>query len=377
MALLVGFKGISMIFINQNQQTNKRGGRLVMNNKKNKIMFVGIFMLVLMVPIAMVDGQERVQSGQEWKLTVQQIYGPTSRSTPMVWALIDEIEKETRGRVTFPKRFDSSALVPVARALPALAEGTFHFFHTTSLFHAGVDPVFAFLEVPGLASTREMREKILNDPDILGIMQRAWNRQGIQLIGFQCIAEQVWTFKKKVKNIDDMKGLRIVGSGGVYDDLVKALGASTVLIPPAERYEAMMRGVGDGLASTIYMLEDYKLGETVVQIMLPPWIAYQTNPWLASKKTWDSFPEDIKAIITRAAGAHLKKTMDIYEEDYVKKANPQIIKKYNLDVLQLSKDDLGKVHKASEVVMEKYAARSSEAKQLVDIWRAKYIPKKF
>jgi len=355
---------------------------MIMNKKKNNIfnnIFIGIFTLVLIAPIAMVDGQERVQSAKEWKLTVQQIYGPTSRSTPVVWSFMDEIEKETGGRVMFPKRFDNAALVPVTRALPALAEGTFHFFHTTSLFHAGVDPVFAFLEIPGLALTRETREKMLEDPEIMSIMQKAWNRQGIQLLGFQCIAEQAWSFSKskKLKCIDDMKGLRIVGSGGPYDDLVKALGASTVLTPPAERYEAMMRGVGDGLACTIYMLEDYKLGETVAQIMLPPWIAYQMNPWLANKKSWDSFPEDIKTIIARVAREHSRKTIDIYEKEFVKKANPTIIKKYNLEVLQLSKEDLGRLQKAYEVVINKYAARSPETKQLVDIWRAKYRPKEF
>jgi TRAP-type C4-dicarboxylate transport system substrate-binding protein len=350
-----------------------------MNKKVSYIIMASISILILIASVVVVDSKEKLESDKVWKLTVQHIYSPTSSSSPMAWAFIDEVEKATGKRVTFPKRFDSASLVPVTRSLPALAEGTFHFFHTASLFHAGVDPVLGFLEIPGLALTRETREKMLEDPEIMGIMQKAWNRHGIQFLGFQCVAEQVWSFSKskKLKTIDDMKGLRIVGSGGVYDDLVKALGASTVLIPPAERYEAMMRGVGDGLACTIRMLEDQKLGETVAQIMLPPWHVYQMNPWLANKKLWDSFPEDIKTIITTVAKAHCKKTIDIYEEEFVKKANPQIIKKYNLEVLQLSKEDLGKMYKAYEVVINKYAARSPETKQLVDIWRARYRGKEF
>jgi len=348
-----------------------------MNKKVSCIIIANIFVLILIASVVVVDSKEKLESDKVWKLTVQHIYSPTSSSSPMAWAFIDEVEKATGGRVTFSKRFDSSALIPVTRALPAVAEGTIHFFQTAALFHAGVNPVFGFTEVPGLASDRETKEKILKDPDILRIMQSAWNRQGIHLLGFQCIAEQVWTFSKskKIKSIDDMKGLRIVGSGGVYDDLVKAVEASTILTPPAERYEAMMRGVGDGLASSIRMLEDQKLGETVAQIMMPPWIEYQMNPWLVSKKLWDSFPEDIKAILTNVANANAKKTMDVYDEEFVKKVNPQIIKKYKLEVLQLTKDDIGKLHKACDVVMEKYATKSPETKQLADIWRAKYQAK--
>jgi len=338
---------------------------ITMSKRIMQVILTNILILILIAIVT--DG-----NCQEWKLTGQQLYSPKTRHTPRAWSFADDIEKETGGRVKFIKRFDAASLIPATRALPALAEGTLHLFLTAPLFHSGVDPVFVFTEIPGLATTRELKEKIIQDDEIMRIVQKAWNRQGIQLIGYSCVSQQVWSFRKKLKSIDDMKGLQIAGSGGPYADLVTAVGAVTVLTPPVERYEAMMRGVADGVASTIDMLEDQKFGETVIQIMLPPWHVYQMNPWLASKKLWDSFPEDIKAIINRVARIHLKKTGDAYDEDIAKGDDIRIIKKYNLDRLQLSKDDLIKLHKAYDVVIDKYATISTETKKLVDIWRAKY-----
>ena len=307
-----------------------------------------------------------------WKLTAQIPYGPTSKSTAVCWSFLDDIEQRTGGRVTFPKRFTKSALVPSPRALPAVAEGTIHFFHTSPLFHANVDHALEFLEVPGLFLTRKVRANVVADPEIMGIMQEAWEKQGVHLVGFQCIAEQTWSFNKELKSIDDMRGLRIIGSGGTFNNLVEALGASTVTVAPPERYEALARGVANGVAGCIYMLDSYKYGESCVQLMLPPWIEYQSNPWLVTKTLWDSFPDDIKAAIEKAGKRLYETSMDKYEKTLKARENFDVISKYNLKVLFLSKEDLAKLNKAFHVVANNYARHSPECRKMMDIWQAKY-----
>ena len=60
-----------------------------------------------------------------------------------------------------------------------------------------------------------------------------------------CPPNIVQTIKKPVKTLDELKGMKIRGTGRI-GDIVKALGAIPMPIETVDLYETMRRGVIDG-----------------------------------------------------------------------------------------------------------------------------------
>ena len=98
------------------------------------------------------------------------------------------------------------------------------------------------------------------------------------------------TLNKPVKNLEEIKGLKIRGQGRIAD-IVKSLGATPVPIEIVDLYESLRRGVVDGTLTPLETLKGFKLGE--VQ-------KYTTASWkigsvfsffvVMNKQKWNSLP---------------------------------------------------------------------------------------
>ncbi len=103
-------------------------------------------------------------------------------------------------------------------------------------------------------------------------------------------ANVIQTLSKPVKTLEELKGLKIRGTGRV-GDIVKALGATPMPIEMVDLYESLRRGVIDGNMGPLEQLKGFKIGEL---------IKYVTESWKVgsvfgfyvtmNKRKWDSLP---------------------------------------------------------------------------------------
>lgn len=70
---------------------------------------------------------------------------------------------------------------------------------------------------------------------------------------------QLFTAKRGVTKVDDLKGLKIRTGGGLINDVFKALGATGMLKPAPEVYELMSGGIIDGFVFPKETTESLKL----------------------------------------------------------------------------------------------------------------------
>jgi len=109
------------------------------------------------------------------------------------------------------------------------------------------------------------------------------------------------TTKKQVKTMEDIKGMKIRTPGGPPTEQIKALGAVPVLIPMPETYQALDKGVIDGLDISwegTYSFRLYEMGKYFT-------IAPLTTTYFSmamNREKWDSLPKDIQEAITRVSG---------------------------------------------------------------------------
>ena len=109
------------------------------------------------------------------------------------------------------------------------------------------------------------------------------------------------TTKKQVKTMEDLKGMKIRVVGGPPTQQMKALGAVPVLIPMPDTYQALDKGVIDGMGNAWEAIYAFKLYEIVkYYTMIPLTASYFTLSM--NKQKWESLPKDIQHAMMSVGG---------------------------------------------------------------------------
>jgi TRAP-type C4-dicarboxylate transport system substrate-binding protein len=74
---------------------------------------------------------------------------------------------------------------------------------------------------------------------------------------------QLYTTVKPVRTLEDLRGLKIRAPGPVQVSMLRALGAVPVTMPAGEIYDALERGVVDGLVIGLSAIKGFRLDQLV------------------------------------------------------------------------------------------------------------------
>ena len=194
-------------------------------------------------------------------------------------------------------------IVPMPQAADAVAAGTVECSHTAAFYYVGKDPAWAFGScIPFGMNFRQMNawwlegggEKIFNDwlkPQ--GVRYVLSGNTGAQMGGW---------FRKEIKTMEDVKGLkiRIPGLGG---RLFSAAGAVPQQIPGGDIYPALERGTIDA-AEWVGPYDDEKLGfNKVAKFYHYPgfWEGGAALGWIVNEKAFMALPAEYRAIFNASA----------------------------------------------------------------------------
>ena len=108
----------------------------------------------------------------------------------------------------------------------------------------------------------------------------------------------VQTVNKPVRTLDDLKGLKLRGTGRIAD-IVKALGATPIPLEMPDLYDGLKRNLCEGALLSIETLEGFKTGE-LIKYLTPSWrigCAYCFYV-VMNKDKWGALPPDVQKVIT-------------------------------------------------------------------------------
>ena len=199
--------------------------------------------------------------------------------------------------------FPGGEIVPGLQALDAVQQGTVECCHTCSYYYVGKDKTFGFgTAVPFGMNARQMNawiyygggQKLLDDfYSNYNVISFAGGNTGVQMGGW---------FRKEVKGLDDVKGLkiRIAGLGG---NVFAALGAVPQQIAGGDIYPALEKGTIDA-AEWVGPYDDEKLGffKVAKNYYYPGW--WEPGPvihFFVNKKEWDKLPKEYQEAFQAAA----------------------------------------------------------------------------
>ncbi len=198
--------------------------------------------------------------------------------------------------------FAAGEIVPGLQAADAVTNGTVEACHTCSYYYVGKDPTFALgTSVPFGLNARQMN---------------AWLRSGgvqmldefyakYNIVNFPCGntgAQMGGWFRKEVKTVDDLKGVKM-RIAGIAGQVMAKLGVVPQQIAGGDIYPSLEKGVIDA-AEWIGPYDDHKLGfyQVAKNYYYPGW--WEGGPCIhlfINKEKFEQLPPVYKAMVRAAA----------------------------------------------------------------------------
>lgn len=194
-------------------------------------------------------------------------------------------------------------LLPALGVLDGVQTGTVDAGHTASYFYIGKDPAFGFgTALPFGLNTRAQNawiyegggDKLLEEfYDGYGVNHLVVGQTGAQMAGW---------YRKEIKGIEDLKGLKF-RVGGLAGAVLSKLGVVPQQVAPGDLYAALEKGVLDA-AEFVGPADDEKLGlQKVARFYYVPgwWEGSAHLSLFINKKAWAALPPLYQQALRTAA----------------------------------------------------------------------------
>jgi TRAP-type mannitol/chloroaromatic compound transport system substrate-binding protein len=265
------------------------------------------------------------------------------------------------------KFFEPGALVPAFEVFNAVSKGSIEAGWTTPGFHVATIPAAPwFTTVPFGPNTGEYLAWLKYGGGHK-LKDEIYARYGVR--GISCITiapEASGWFRKEIKSLDDLKGLkmRFFGLGA---RVMQKLGVQTQLLPPGDIFPALERGLIDATELAFPSI-DLKQGfhQVAKHYYFPGW-HQQTSvgEFLVNLKKWEELSEEHKRMIEVACDANITWTF-VNSEARQFAAMQEMVQKHGVKIHFWSDAILARMRSAWEEVVAEESAKDPDFKRAHD-----------
>jgi len=305
---------------------------------------------VAVMGVLLFYGQGPVQAADPIKLNYSIFFPAPHKNTVLATEWAQEIEKRTNGAVKITM-FPGGTLTPADKCYDGVVNGLSDIGMSVLGYTRGRFPLSEVIDLPlgyknGLAATQlinlyyeKFKPKELDD---------------VKVLYLHAHGPGILHTKKPVKNLEDLKGMKIV-CHGLSAKVVGALGATPVAMPMPERYDALQKGVAEGGVNPIESLKGWKLGEVIKSTTENFGSAYSTGFFVVmNKDKWASLQPDIQKTIDQVSKEWVMKTGNGWDE-MDKEGREFTLSKGN-QIISLSKEEDAKWAKLVQPILDDYVA---------------------
>ena len=283
--------------------------------------------------------------------------------------LAERITAMSGGRIRV-KVYGAGELVPAFEAFDAVSRGTAQMGHAGAYYWKGKGEVFQFFSaVPFGFTPQEVNAWLYHGGGMdlwrelyanFNLVPTAAGNTGTQMAGW---------FRKEIRSLDDLKGLkmRIPGLGG---EVLKRAGGTPVNIPGGELFTALQSGTIDA-TEWVGPYNDLAFGlyKAAKYYYYPGWHEPgSVIECFINKTAFEELPKDLRQIVLAACQAA---NLDMLAEMTARnqQALETLVKEHGVQVKPLPDDVLKTLHGLAAQVVEEIAARDPFARKVYDSYR--------
>jgi TRAP-type mannitol/chloroaromatic compound transport system substrate-binding protein len=245
--------------------------------------------------------------------------------------------------------------------------GQYEMGHSASYYWKGKDATTAILTTVPFGMNVQEQNAWLYYGGGMELMQKVYDKFGVYAFpGGNTGVQMGGWFRKEIKSLDDLKGLKM-RIPGVAGEVFAKLGVNVTNIAPGELYTSLDRGTIDAL-EWVGPGMDIKMGfHKIAPYYYTGWHEPATDlQFLINKKAFDSLPAAYQAALKTAIQAA---AADMHYENFAMSAEAWSTMKTefpNIKVMTFPEPVLAAMKKASDEVHNDYAAKDPQFKEVFD-----------
>jgi len=314
-----------------------------------KVLVLAVFLSVLVIPIQ-AQAQDKVIT-----LKVANWFPIAHKQTPLLESWGKDLEKRTNGRVKV-NYYPAGTLVPAAQSYDAVTKGISDVGNHVLGYTVGRFPLTEILDLPLGYPNNTVPTKLAN-AFYAKFKPKEFN--DVKVLWFHAQAPGIiHTKTKPINKLEDLKGMKM-RTYGSNARLMSLLGGTPVAMTMPEVYDALSRGVAEGLMCAYEATEGFRFGEQ---------LKYSTENFATSysavfvvvlnKDKWNSMPPDIQKIIDAMSPEYIDKYAAMWD-DIEKSGKAYLVKRGN-KIISLSKEEETRWVAKAQPIFDDYVKKMKE-----------------
>ena len=264
--------------------------------------FIGL-LIMMMVIVSM--GIHQVQA-KETVLKMATFLPKDDVNLTAWWVFVEEVNKKSKGELVI-KFMGGPEAIPAFKQFEALRTGVVDIIFGCEAYYGGAVTGAAYTHLSRLTPPEERKSGYYD------LRQEILKKHNVLYLGRP--EHGVWFHlftNKPVKRPQEMNGQKIRTSA-TYEPFVKTLGAVPIMLPGAEIYTALERGVVDGYAWSV--LGNVSMGwPEVCKFIIEPKIYSMNLETLINLDTWNKLPKPLQTLMSDLMIENEAKFTKVFEE---------------------------------------------------------------
>ncbi len=260
-----------------------------------------------------------------------------------------EVEKRTNGQVKF-NYLPGATLTPADQTYDSVVRGIADVGMSLFNYTMGKFPVMLAIDLPMAYKSGYIGTKMINE---YYKKFKPKELDDVKVMYLSTHGPGLLNTKKPVTKLEEVKGLKIRCTG-VTCQTLKLLGGAPVGMPMTEAYDALSKGVVDGILSPAETLKGWKLGEVVGNTTQSFGCAYVSGFFVVMNKAkWNSLPPDVQATIEKINEEWIDRQGKVWDE--IDTEGYDYAKTHGHKVIALSPEENARWAQAARPVIDDYA----------------------
>ena len=331
----------------------------------------GLFLLFILVLCAAFMGSPTTASAEDkvikWKAAT---FWPAALLGYKAFEdFAERVKVMTGGRLEI-KTFPGGAIVSANELLDATKSGLIQGSYGWAGYSAGKQPAFSVLtDLTGAWNNVMEVYNFYHYGGGLEFLNKLYEPFGVVCVGPVIVGMESIPSIKPIRGPEDFKGIKIRSPEGMLGDFMKKMGASVVVLPSSDVYQALDKGVIDATDYSVPTL-NYSLGlhKVAKYFIYPGFHSLPQGDFVVNKKAWDALTPDIQQILKIAVRdwcIDFSQRLRISDAESVAK-----MKAAGATPVKWSDENLAKARAIVSEVWDEWAKKSPECAEALALQRA-------
>jgi TRAP-type transport system periplasmic protein len=313
---------------------------------RSQIFAAGLFCLFLVFTL---HGTHA--SAQVIELKFANYFPPPARHSKICEEFLAELEMRTDGKVK-GRFFAGGSLLKAPAMFSGVVSGIADIGFSHVEYTPGRMPVTEAVGLPLGYPSGWVANQVAND-FYHKFKPVEW--KDVEVLWMHTSTPNVMITKKPVRTLEDLRGMTIRAPGTV-GDTVKALGATPAPTPVMEVYDAMSKGVIDGVNIPFETLKTFRFAE-VAKYTTASWQVGNLYPFyvIMNKNSYKKFTPELKEIFDRLAGEYKERTALMW--NLIDSEGREFGLQQGVEIIDLTAEQAARWKEATKPVIEDYVKK--------------------